>query len=161
MKSISSKVILNLSNCLFKYIVDNFIYKKYRKVINLIIIQKIEEMTNNYNDARNSVGKFLLENKRELDDYSMQEIADITYTSRSTLVRVAKMLGFTGWSEFISAYKDEVHFLDTHKNNVDVNVPFISTDDYIQIAGQVNTVKKESCMETLEFLDKKVIEKSQ
>lgn len=127
----------------------------------MIIIQKIEEMTNNYNDARNSVGKFLLENKRELDDYSMQEIADITYTSRSTLVRVAKMLGFTGWSEFISAYKDEVHFLDTHKNNVDVNVPFISTDDYIQIAGQVNTVKKESCMETLEFLDKKVIEKSQ
>ena len=117
-------------------------------------------MTNNYSDARNSVGKFLLENKRALDKYSMQEIADITYTSRSTLVRVAKLLGFTGWNEFIAEYKDEVHYLDTHKNNVDVNVPFISTDDYIQIAGQVNAVKKESCMETLELLNKKVIEKS-
>ena len=126
----------------------------------VIIIQKIEEMINKYSDTRYSVGKFLLDNKNELDKYSMQEIAESTFTSRSTLVRVAKLLGFTGWNEFMGAYKEELHFLDTHKNDIDVNVPFISTDNYIQIAGQVNAVKRESCMETLDFLDKKVVEKS-
>ena len=126
----------------------------------MLIIQKIEDLTFMYNDARYSVAKFLLENKRELDNYSMQEIADITFTSRSTLVRVAKMLGFSGWNEFISEYKDEVYFLDSHNNDADVNVPFLRGDDYFQIAGQINTVKRQSCEETLEFLDKQLIKQT-
>ena len=60
----------------------------------MLIIQKIEDIVRNYEDFRKIVGEFLIKEKRNLNNYSMQKIADMTYTSKSTLVRIAKVLDF-------------------------------------------------------------------
>lgn len=60
----------------------------------MLITKKIEQITRKYSDARYTVGEFLIKEKRNLKQYSMQEIADLTYTPRYILVQVAKILGF-------------------------------------------------------------------
>ncbi|MFJ7977988.1 MurR/RpiR family transcriptional regulator [Peribacillus sp. NPDC096379] len=119
----------------------------------MLIVQKIEQLTYRYNDARRTVGDFLLKERRKLNNYSMQEIADATYTSKSTLVRVAKNLGFSGWTDFISRYKQEIVYMDNHLQDGDMNIPFSQNDTYMQIAGKINTIKTISMKETLELLD--------
>nr|WP_294575129.1 family 1 glycosylhydrolase [uncultured Anaerostipes sp.] len=73
-----------------------------------MIIQKIEQLYIRYDDSRMAVSEFLIRERRKLNKYSMQSIADKTYTSKSTLVRIAKHLGFHGWSDFIKAYDEDI-----------------------------------------------------
>ena len=119
----------------------------------MLIMQKIEELTNRYDDSRRVVGEFLIHERRNLKQYTMQEIADQTYTSKSTLVRIAKNLGFSGWAEFIKAYKKETKYLDNHLSDADVNIPFEKGDTYRQIAGKITAVMKNSLTETLDLLN--------
>lgn len=62
----------------------------------VLIFQKLEAMTTDYKDARAVVGAYMLEQRTNLQNLSLQQIADATYTSRSTLVRIAKNLGYKG-----------------------------------------------------------------
>lgn len=121
----------------------------------MLIMQKIEELTIRYDDSRKTVGEFLLHERRNLKHYTMQAIADQTYTSKSTLVRIAKNLGFSGWTEFMKAYTKETTYLDHHLSTADVNIPFQKNDTYQQIAGEITAVKKSSLTETLELLSEK------
>ena len=67
----------------------------------MLIQQKLDEMTVKYADSRASVARFLLEKKAKVNQMSMQQVADATFTSKPTLVRIAKGLGFCGWGEFV------------------------------------------------------------
>lgn len=69
----------------------------------MLISQKIEQMTRYAQDAQKNIGDFLLNERQNLSDYTMQEIADATFSSKSTLVRIAKKLGFSGWNELMAA----------------------------------------------------------
>ena len=74
----------------------------------MYLFQRIEEMTIEYQDARSVIAEFLLNEKSHLYQYTMDEIAHLTYTSKPTLVRFAKGLGFHGWKDFIAKNPDKV-----------------------------------------------------
>lgn len=126
----------------------------------MLIHQKIEQMIHDYDDARRTVGIFLIKEQHRIQNYSMQNIADETFTSKTTLVRVAKILGYSGWNEFIKKYKEEIIYLESHVNDVDVNIPFQEEDTFMQVAGKLNALKKNAIQETLELLDESEIKKA-
>lgn len=119
----------------------------------MLIHQKIEEIIHNYSDSRNTIGTFLIDNQHVIKKFSMQEIADETFTSKSTLVRFAKQLGFSGWNEFIDNYKKEILYLENHVDDIDVNIPFSANDTSQQLAGYLSTVSLDAVSETIELLD--------
>ena len=119
----------------------------------MLIIQKIEQLYIRYDDSRMAVSEFLIRERRKLNQYSMQSIADRTYTSKSTLVRIAKHLGFHGWSDFIKAYTEETIYLDSHSSITDVNIPFQKDDTCLQVAGEITSLKTSSLEETLHLLN--------
>lgn len=80
----------------------------------MLISQKLEAMTADYKDARAVVGAYMLEQRTNLQNLSLQQIADATYTSRSTLVRIAKKLGYSGWNELARKYVDECRYYESH-----------------------------------------------
>jgi DNA-binding MurR/RpiR family transcriptional regulator len=124
----------------------------------MLLSQKIEHMVCYSQDSQKTVGEFLLKEKWNLPKYSMQEIADATYTSKSTLVRVAKQLGFHGWNDFIAEYKDELRYMASHKVGEDVNMPFSESDSTLEIAGKISSVMYESQQETLQLLEQHTLD---
>lgn len=62
----------------------------------MLLFQRIEELAYKHTDARRTIGEFLLTEKSKIENYSMQEIAEKTFTSKSSMVRFAKALGFSG-----------------------------------------------------------------
>ena len=90
----------------------------------MFLLQKIEELMINYRDARYSVGEFVLHEWSNLHKYTINQVAENSYTSKATVVRFAKTLGFEGWKEFMKAYISEMKYLEQHQCDVDANYPF-------------------------------------
>lgn len=119
----------------------------------MFLFQKIEEMMMNYDDARHSIGEFVLNEKDNLYKYTINEVAEYSYTSKATVVRFAKTLGFTGWREFMKAFISEVKYQEIHRGDVDANYPFNEKSSLDEIVEGVKRVQIESIQDTSDLLD--------
>lgn len=119
----------------------------------MYLFQQIEEAFMLYDDSKKKVAEFILQKRSKLTDYSMQEIAKLTYTSKPTLVRFAKALGFAGWKEFMKAYVEETHYQETHFSGVDPNFPFSENDSTKDIITKISDLQIESILDTADSLD--------
>lgn len=63
----------------------------------MFLFQRIEEVILKNNDAKANIAEFVLDEKKELHKYTITQIAERTYTSKATVVRFAKALGYEGW----------------------------------------------------------------
>lgn len=119
----------------------------------MYLFQRIEEVIVQHSDARRSIGEFLLQNRDHLQKYSMSKIAEQTFTSKSTLTRFAKLLGYSGWKEFMYAFSHETVM---HKNNeyenVDPNFPFTAPDDTLQIIENMSHLQIQSIQDTISLI---------
>lgn len=131
-----------------------------KELIIMLIGQKIEHMICEYEDARKIIGTYVLKQKKQLTKLSMQEIAEETFTSKATLVRFAKKLGYGGWNEFLSAYIDEVDYMERTVSNVNVNKPFEQDDNFLEIASKVTAVVQESGKDTLSLINEDILKEA-
>lgn len=123
----------------------------------MYLFQQIEEVIMQYNDARQVIGEFVISEKDKLHRYSMDEIAKYTYTSKATLVRFAKALGYKGWRDFMKAFIEEVKYQNDNSTEVDVNYPFGENDTYKEIINKISRLQIESIMDTSDKLDEEII----
>ncbi|MBQ5467274.1 MAG: hypothetical protein IIT62_00060 [Oscillospiraceae bacterium] len=88
----------------------------------MTLSQRVEELTETcLNDSKRSIGEFVLREKGQIREYSTQQIAEQTYTSKAA-VRFAKALGFDGWKVFAKACVSKQHYQQTHYSNIDLRV---------------------------------------
>lgn len=114
----------------------------------MYLFQKIEEAVFKQNDARRTIGEFLLENRENLTEYSMEDISKLTYTSKSTLVRFAKHFNYSGWKEFMYAFTHEVAQFCDSGLEVDINIPFDQSADTLEIIENVANLRIQTIKET-------------
>lgn len=126
----------------------------------MFLFQKIEELMMNYGDARHAIGEFVLHEKDNLYKYTINEIAEYTYTSKATVVRFAKTLGYDGWKEFMKAFISEIKYQVNHQNDADVNYPFKENDSVETIIEKIKTLQIESIQDTADLLDTAMLEKA-
>lgn len=126
----------------------------------MLLIQQVEDAAYKHTDARRIIGEFLLSEKQRIEQYSMGEIAEKTFTSKSSLVRIAKGLGFDGWKEFIKAFLSELHYEETHYSDIDPNFPFGPQDSLKDIVHQLCNLQVESILDTTDQLDLHQLEKA-
>lgn len=126
----------------------------------MLISQKLETMMVDYKDARSTVGAFMLEQRTNLQNFSMQQVADATYTSRPTLVRIAKKMGYSGWNELVKKYVEECHHYENHFAHISPNHPFDKGDSTPMIADKVGHVMVESILDTLDMLDMEALDRA-
>ena len=65
----------------------------------MFLIQKVEEVVVSYDDGRKTIGEFILSHPDTIHTYSIDEIARQTHTSKASIVRFAKTLGYEGWKD--------------------------------------------------------------
>lgn len=126
----------------------------------MFLFQRIEEVMMTYHDARHAVGEFVLAEQANLYRYTITEIAEYTYTSKATVVRFAKTLGFDGWKEFMKAFISELKYQETHQGDVDVNYPFKESDSTEMIIQQMLKLQIESIKDTADLMEVAMIEKA-
>ncbi len=118
------------------------------------LIHRIEELATSYGSGtRMAIGTFILKERRNLHKYSINAIAEHTYTSKAAIVRFAKELGFSGWREFIKTFtKEQVH-QDSHYTDIDPNFPFTAKSDKADIINQICSLQVESLLDTADLLE--------
>ena len=110
-----------------------------------------------YNDARHAVGEFIIQEQGNVYQYTIGEIAERTYTSKATVVRFAKSMGYDGWKEFMKDYVAEVQYQNTHTVNLDFNFPFQENDEMDTILEHLRKLQIESIKETADLIDKDML----
>lgn len=126
----------------------------------MFLFQKIEELMMTHHDARYAIGEFVMHEQSKLYKYTISEIADLTYTSKATVVRFAKTLGFDGWKEFIRAFVSEVKYQEAHKSDVDVNYPFHEGDSTRTIIENMKKLQIETIQDTADLMEDAVVEQA-
>lgn len=123
------------------------------------LMHRIEEVSMEYGSgSKKAIGTFILQERRHLHQYSIQEIAERTYTSKAALVRFAKAVGFSGWREFMKAFIEEQNYQDSHYTDIDPNFPFAASSSKSDIINQICSLQVESLLDTADLLDRAPLE---
>ena len=105
-----------------------------------------------FSNSEKVIIEFIIDKKLAIKDMTTKDIANATYTSPSTLIRIAHKMGFNGWNELKEAYLKEEEYLQSHFCDIDANYPFQNNDTIMSIASKIATLKKESIDDTLSLI---------
>ena len=126
----------------------------------MFLFQKIEETMMKYSDARHAVGEFIIREQENVYKYTLNEIAERTYTSKATVVRFAKAMGYEGWKDFMKDYIEEIQYRKAHENDIDYNFPFQEHNSLPEILDSLLALKTETIQETRNLFDNVTINKA-
>lgn len=116
----------------------------------MLIRERLERC--DFSNSEKAIIDFILDKKTAIKDMTTKDIANATYTSPSTLIRIAHKMNFNGWNELKEAYLKEEDYLQSHFCNVDANYPFQNNDTIMSISSKIATLKKESIDDTLSLI---------
>ena len=119
----------------------------------MTLIQKIEQTAAYHTDARRAIALTILAHRNDLYALSLQDLADLSFTSKPTVVRFTQSFGYQGWKDF---RKDYIACLQKEANNperVDVNYPFNKDSSLEEVATSIAQVMKQTVDDTRQDLD--------
>ena len=120
----------------------------------MFLTHRIEEITAQSTDTRHAIGAFVLQERAHLADYTIADIAEATFSSKPSVTRFAKALGYDGWRDFIREFVREGAFERQHAADVDVNFPFTAQDSDARILENIGNLMAESVAATYAQLDR-------
>ncbi|AYW48860.1 MurR/RpiR family transcriptional regulator [Tetragenococcus osmophilus] len=124
----------------------------------MLLSEKMEETS--FSSAEKNVIHYILTDYTKIEDTTVKEIAEKTFVHPSTLIRVAKKLGFHGWNDFKAAFLKEQYYLHNHFVETDANVPFQENDGILAIAQKIASLEQATISDTLSLLEHKELQKA-
>lgn len=109
----------------------------------------------NLPEAENQVRDYLLKNSKEIIDKSIYELAEKTYTSPATIVRLCKKLGLKGFSQLKIQIASEIKAFDTIHLDILDTTSIAKNDSVKQIIDKITAISLQSIEETRILLDEK------
>lgn len=110
--------------------------------------------------AEAGIASYLVANGRDLKRYSTRDLADATYTSAATVVRLCKKLGFSGFNEFKDRFLEEQRFLEQREDAVDANFPFTKEDNAMRMANRIAQLHAQTIEDTMSLLHYRDLQKA-
>ena len=124
----------------------------------MLLEQKLEQVK--LSSAQNEVVHYLLKMRDHIKDMTVKEIAEATYTSTGTVIRLTKKLGYNGYEDFKNDFLKEIYYLDTHFQNINPNIPFDREDNIQKIASKITMLAQETMEDTLSLIDHDSLQKA-
>ncbi|MGJ7912409.1 MurR/RpiR family transcriptional regulator [Neobacillus sp. LXY-1] len=117
----------------------------------MIISNRLEAMES-LSKSEEILAKYILKEKENIEKLSTIDLANATFTSPSTVVRLSKKLGFSGWNEFKEKYLEELYYLNSHFTKIDPNFPFQPHDTFMAVASKIGHLATETIQDTLSLI---------
>lgn len=124
----------------------------------MLIIEKLS-LKVNLSETEEIIAAFLVEQGIKIRKYSTRNLAEATYTSPATIVRLCKKLGFKGFDDFKEQFLKEIQYLDQQYGNVDINFPFSKNDTIMKAANKISQLYEETIHDTISLLQHDVLQK--
>ena len=124
----------------------------------MLIRERLEE--GDFSNSERAIVDFILDRKQDIKDMTTKEIAQGAFASPSTLVRIARKMGFGGWNELKEAFLKEEEYLQSHFQEIDANLPFQRRDPIMAIAGKIAALRKEAIDDTRSLLTHDELQKA-
>lgn len=125
----------------------------------MLISNKLESM-NSLSKSEELLANYILSQKENIENLSTKDLANSTFTSPSTVVRLSQKLGFSGWNELKEKYIDELKYLNKSVSNIDPDFPFEAHDTFMNIASKVGHLAINSIEDTLSLLKNDALKKA-
>lgn len=124
----------------------------------MLLTEKMQ--ATNFSESERVIVDFILEKGTVIENYSTSQIAKETFTSPSSLIRIAKKLGFHGWNDLKKNYLEEVSYLESHFQSIDANYPFGPRDNMMVVANKISALYVESAEDTLSLVEHDALQKA-
>lgn len=121
------------------------------------VLLKLREVHDSLSTAEQSIAVYIRNNAHECAKLTIREMAEKTFTSSSSIVRLCRFIGFSGYKDFKHALIVELASInhETENKNLKVN----QQDTISSIIDKVTYQNIKSLEETLYLLDSEVMEK--
>lgn len=125
----------------------------------MLIYEKLN-LKEGMSEAESGIADYLLKQGPEIKNYSTRDLADASYTSPATVIRLCKKLGFQGFTEFKEQYLKELQYLDQQDGKVDANFPFASGDTVMKTANSIAHLYMETVQDTMSLLQPAMLQRA-
>ena len=106
----------------------------------MLLQEKIKQTS--FSPSETVVIEFIQTHEHQLNELTIQQIAKTCYVHPSTLIRIAKKLGFSGWVTFKEALVTETEYLEGNFQEVDANLPFLENEGIMTIANKIASLER-------------------
>ncbi|MEK5520542.1 MurR/RpiR family transcriptional regulator [Heyndrickxia sp. FSL W8-0423] len=124
----------------------------------MLLTEKMKE--NIFSPSEKAIIHYMFEQRENINDKTTKQIAEETYTHPSTLIRVAKKLGYHGWVELKNTFIEEIDYLNSHFKDIDANYPFNERDNVITIANKMALLNQMTISDTLSLINNDELQKA-
>jgi len=125
----------------------------------MLLVEKLNQQMN-MSPGEKSVADFIFTIGGKLNKYSTRNIADSTYTSPATVIRLCKKMGYSGFDEFKEQYLKEINYLEQQHGDVDVNFPFSKDDTISKTANKICRLYEQTVQDTLSIMQYDMLQKA-
>ncbi|AQS03572.1 MurR/RpiR family transcriptional regulator [Clostridium beijerinckii] len=113
---------------------------------------------NNLTETEKLLANYILENQEQVAGMSLDELAKVSFSSISTIHRLCKKIGLTGFKEFKIKFVEELYSKMNKPENIDINFPFKKDDTQFQIASNIKQLYIDTLTNTFSFFNSKQLE---
>ena len=103
--------------------------------------------------SEKQIARYILNHGEDVLSMSAKQLADATYTSPATIVRLCRKIGLEGYNDFKIKYSAELQYDQRNEKRIDVNFPFSNSDDAMQIAKNLVSLTNEVISDTYQLID--------
>ena len=124
----------------------------------MLLSEKMKQT--DFSNAETALVTYILEKGTAIESMTIKEIAEANFVHPSTLIRVAKKLGYKGWLELRTEFLAEQTYLQTYFEDVDANFPFQTNDGIMTIANKIASLERTTIDDTLSLLNHDNLQKA-
>lgn len=117
-----------------------------------MLIQERLRAREGMSETECAIATYLLEHGRDLERYTVRDLADSAYSSPSTVIRLCKKLGFSGFEDFKRSFLDEQRYLEQRAGAINANFPFERGDSPLRAANRIAQLYDDAVTDTMSLL---------
>lgn len=118
----------------------------------MILMNKLKE-TEIFTYSELQIVEFILENPKLVTEVTIEKLADMTFSSPSSVVRLCKKLGMKGYADFKIKLASEVNSFSITGDRIRVDIPVGRNDSKEDIAKSFLNLHYQALLDTYNTLD--------
>ena len=111
-----------------------------------------------FSESEKAITHYILDQKEAVLAQSVHDIAEVTYTSTSSVVRVCRKIGLKGFKDFKIKYAAELERRMGKMDDIDLDFPFSKHDTALDIAQKTNVLMVDSINATYDIMTRQANE---